>query len=98
MEHLHIPIPEDIPANRAVKLPPFCTTNPRSWFTNAEGVFRLRNIPYEESKFYNCLHALPEATINLIADLVKTVPLPVNPYTELRLLALAAPVCLLPEH
>jgi hypothetical protein len=41
-----------VTANRAVKLPPFKTTNPRSWFTSAEGVFRLRNIADEESRFY----------------------------------------------
>jgi hypothetical protein len=49
------------PANRAVKLSPLWTTNLRSWFTSAEGAFRLRNIADEESRFYNCLHALPEA-------------------------------------
>ncbi len=77
------------PANRAVKLPLFWTTNPRFWFTSAEGAFRLRNITDEESRFYNCLHALPEATVSLIADLVEADPIPVNPYMELccRLLA-----------
>jgi hypothetical protein len=52
---------EDAPpvANRAVKLPPFWTANPRAWFTSAEGAFRLCNIADEESRFFNCLHALP---------------------------------------
>jgi hypothetical protein len=79
MEHLHIPRPEVAQANRAVKQQPFWTTDPRSWFTRVEGAFWLCNIANKESKFYNCLHALPEATVNLIDDLVKTVPLPVNP-------------------
>ncbi len=78
------------PANRAVKLPPFWTTNPRSWFTSTEGAFRLRNIAHEESRFYNCLHALPETTVSLIDDLVEGDPLPANPYMGLRRRLLAA--------
>jgi hypothetical protein len=75
--------------NRAVKPPPFWTANPRAWFTSAERAFRLHNIADEESRFFNCLHALPEATVSLITDLVEADPLPVNPYMELcrRLLA-----------
>jgi hypothetical protein len=83
---------EDAPlaANRAVKLPPFWTANPRAWFTRAEGAFRLRNIADEESRFFNCLHALPERTVSLIANLVEADPLPANPYAELRRRLLAA--------
>jgi hypothetical protein len=83
---------EDAPpaANRAVKQLPFWTANPRAWFTSAEGAFRLRNIADEESRFFNCLHALPEATVSLIANLVEADPLPANPYTELRRRLLAA--------
>jgi hypothetical protein len=83
---------EDAPPanNRAVKLPPFWTANPRAWFTSAEGAFRLRKIADEESRFFNCLHALPEATVSLMADLVEADPLPANPYTELRRRLLAA--------
>jgi hypothetical protein len=45
MNHLEIPLPENTPhANRAVKLPPFWTTNLQSWFTSAEGKFQLHNI------------------------------------------------------
>jgi hypothetical protein len=72
------------PANRAVKLPPFWTTNPRAWFTSAEGAFRLRNIADEESRSFNCLHALLETTVSLIADLVEADPRPANPYTEIQ--------------
>jgi hypothetical protein len=83
---------EDAPPanNRAVKLPPFWTAYPRAWFTSAEGAFRLRNIADKESRFFNCLHALPEATVSLIADLVEADPLPANPYTDLRRGLLAA--------
>jgi hypothetical protein len=83
---------EEVPpaGNRAVKLPRFWTANPQAWFTSAEGAFRLRNIAEEESRFFNCLHALPETTVSLIADLVEADPLPANPYTELRCRLLAA--------
>ena len=83
---------EDAPPanNRAIKLPPFWTTSPRAWFASAEGAFQLHNIADERSRFFNCLHALPEATVSLIADLVEADPLPVNPYTELRRCLLAA--------
>jgi hypothetical protein len=90
MDHLDIPLPKDAPGNRAVKLPLFWTTNPRSWFTSAEGSFWLPNITNEESRFYNCLHALPEAIVSLIADLVEADPLPANQYTELHRCLLAA--------
>jgi hypothetical protein len=76
--------------NRAVKLPPFWTANPQAWFTSAEGAFRPRNITDEESRFFNCLHALPEATVSLIADLLEVDPLPANLYTELHRRLLAA--------
>jgi hypothetical protein len=49
-----------------------------------EGALRLCNIANEESRFYNCLHALPETTVSLIVDLVETDPLLPNPYMELR--------------
>jgi hypothetical protein len=79
-----------LPANRAVKLTPYWTANPRAWFTSAEGAFRMRNIADEESRFFNCLHALLETTVSLIADLVEADPLPANPYTELHRRLLAA--------
>jgi hypothetical protein len=83
---------EDAPpaANRAVKLPLFWTANQRAWFTSEEGAFLLCNIANEESRFFNCLHTLPEVTASLIADLVEVDPLPPNPYTELRRHLLAA--------
>jgi hypothetical protein len=77
-------------ANRAVKLPPFWLANPAAWFTTVDGTFELRGIVDERSKFFNTLHALPEATIVLIADLVEAVPLPAAPYTDLRRRLLAA--------
>ncbi len=63
------------PANRAIKLPSFWPANPRAWFTTAEGTFELWGIADERSRFFNSLHALPEATVVLIAGLVEAVPL-----------------------
>jgi hypothetical protein len=52
--------------------------------------FRLLNIADKQSRFFNCHHALPEATVSLITNLVEVDPLPQNPYTELRHCLLAA--------
>ncbi len=41
---------------------------------------------YEKFRFFNCPHALPDAMVVLIADLVEAVLLPSNPYMELRYL------------
>jgi hypothetical protein len=67
-----------------------CNANLRAWFTTAEGSFELRGIADERSRFFNSLHALSEATLVLIADLVEAVPLLENPYMELRRRLLAA--------
>jgi hypothetical protein len=63
------------PANKAFKLPPFWPTNPWACFTTAEGTFNLKGISDELSRFFNCLHAFPEATVVLIANLVEAVML-----------------------
>jgi hypothetical protein len=76
--------------NRAVKQPSFKTASPRVWFTSAEGAFRLRNIANEESRFNNCLHATPEVTVSLVADLVEADTLLMNLSMELRHRLLAA--------
>jgi hypothetical protein len=57
---------------------PFLPANPAAWFITAEGSIRLSNIADVESRFYNVLHALPEPTVVLIADLVEAVLLPAN--------------------
>ncbi len=48
------------PVKRAVKLLPFRSVNPAAWFAMAEDSFSLCNTAYEESHFFNVLHALPE--------------------------------------
>ncbi len=68
--------------NHHIKLPAFWPNNIISWFAMAEGQFVLRNVN-------NVLTALPEATINFVADFVEA-PLPADPYTQLRARLLAA--------
>ena len=67
-----------------IKLPPFWTANPRSWFVQAEGQFFLRGIVDELTRYYIVLAALPEDTVTLVADLVEADVPPPAPYTELR--------------
>jgi hypothetical protein len=90
MEHLEVPLPDDnIPpapveqCDQALALlsgPPIQGPDSRqqrrlpSWWGIAD----------ERSRFLNCLHALQEATVVLIADFVEDMSLPVNSYTELR--------------
>jgi hypothetical protein len=87
MDAHQIPLPKDdvLPAqaNRAVQLTPFWAPNLAAQCATAEGSYRLRNIAYEESCFFNCQQDFLDAMEVLIADLVETVPLPANPYMEL---------------
>jgi len=68
--------------NREVKLTSFWPSNPEAWFSAAEGKFYLRGIDDELAQFYNCLHALPEATVSIVSDLVARPP--ANPYQALK--------------
>jgi hypothetical protein len=88
MENDDVPPPP--PANNHhIKLPAFWPNNIISWFAMAEGQFVLRNVNDELIRYYNVLTALPEATINFVADFVEA-PLPADPYTQLRARLLAA--------
>jgi hypothetical protein len=61
---------EDTPPanNRAVKLPPFWTANPRAWFASAEGAFQLRNIADERSRFFNHFQVLYRTYITPLTE------------------------------
>jgi hypothetical protein len=65
------------------KLAPFWPNSPGTWFAQAEGQFHLRNVTGQLTRYYMVLAALPEATVDLVADLVES-ELPVDPYDELR--------------
>ncbi len=88
MENDDVPPPPPV-NNHHIKLPAFWPNNIISWFAMAEGQFVLRNMNDELIRYYNVLTALPEATINFVADFVE-VPLPADPYTQLRARLLAA--------
>jgi hypothetical protein len=77
-------LPPAPPVNHVVRLPAFWPSNPAAWFANADGQFALRGIADERVKYYNALTALPENTVNLIADFVEG-ELPADAYTQLRL-------------
>jgi hypothetical protein len=88
MENDDVPPPP--PANNHhINLPAFWPNNIISWFAMAEGQFVLRNVNDELIRYYNVLTALPEATINFVADFVEA-PLPADPYTQLQARLLAA--------
>jgi hypothetical protein len=82
----YIPPPSAAPplVNKSVKLPVFWPTNIAAWFASVEGVFELRRITEQRARYFNVLAALPEATVVLIADLIKTVPLPADPFDRLK--------------
>jgi hypothetical protein len=71
------------PPNYRSKLSPFWPSNPASWFAAAEGQFYLDNVTDERRKYYMVLNALPETTVDLIADLVEGA-LPEDPYEQLK--------------
>src|SRR5450830_939452 len=71
-------------ANNVVKLPVFWTSNPAAWFANADAQFALRGITCQRLRYLNTITALPEATVNLITDLVETEEIPADAYTQLK--------------
>ncbi len=88
MENDDVPPPP--PANNQhIKLPSFWPNNIISWFAMAEGQFVLQGVNDELIRYYNVLTALPEATINFVADFVEAL-LPADSYTQLRARLMAA--------
>ncbi len=67
-----------------MKLPPFWPTNPAAWFATVKRKFFHSGIDDEPARFYNCLQALPEATVILISDLLEANLLPAASYTALQ--------------
>ncbi len=84
-----MPPPPPPPLNHHIKLPAFWP-NIISWFAMAEELLAERQRLNDELiRYYNVLTALPEATINCVADFVAA-PLPADPYTQLRARLLVA--------
>src|SRR5450830_1354526 len=77
---------QQLPAagNNIVKLPGFWTSNPAAWFANADAQFALRGIACQRIRYLNTITALPEATVNLISDMVQMEEIPEDAYTQLK--------------
>ena len=56
-----------------LKLPPFWTTQPRSWFTQAEAQFIIRGIINDDTKYY-ILASLDQDTATRLLDLLENPP------------------------
>ena len=57
-----------------LKLPPFWTTQPRSWFTQAEAQFIIRGIVNDDTKYYYILASLDQDTAARLLDLLENPP------------------------
>lgn len=68
----------------ALKLPGFWTTNPVSWFSNAEANFRIKNIVSDSTRFFHIVQALDSDTsakVHRFVSLSDDIP---NRYTQLK--------------
>ena len=58
----------------SLKLPPFWTTHPRSWFAQAEAQFVIRGIVTDDTKYYYILASLDQDTATRLLDLLDNPP------------------------
>ena len=58
----------------SIKLPPFWTTHPRSWFAQAEAQFAIRGIVTDDTKYYYILASLDQDTATRLLDLLDNPP------------------------
>ena len=63
-----------IQAAVAVKLPPFWTEDPSTWFAQAEAQFHLRGVSSDETKLYYVVAALDQTTARRLLDIIRTPP------------------------
>jgi hypothetical protein len=54
-----------------LRLPPFWSDTPRSWFTMAEAQFRLRNVVDDNDKYLSVVTALPREAFHMVAHIVE---------------------------
>ena len=67
----------------SVKLPPFWTTTPESWFTNVEGQFHVKGITSSLTKYYHCVQSFNQEMSVQFSDICSS-PIPVEPYETLK--------------
>jgi len=58
----------------AIKLPEFWTSNPNTWFAQAEAQFIIKNITSSLTKFYHVVAVLPQSVATNLADLIVKPP------------------------
>ena len=68
----------------SLKLPPFWAAEPQIWFAQVEAQFALRKIVADETKYFNVLSALDQATASHLKDFI------INPPKEDKYEALKA--------
>jgi len=88
IDPLDVPLPEDdvplpLQQPRDVKLPPFWTMRPRTWFICVEGRFRICGIIDEQARFDHVMTAIPPEMVSQVLDLIKAAPED-NPYTYFK--------------
>lgn len=66
-----------------VRLPPFWTKNPRSWFCQVEAQFHLRRISTQLSRYYHVVSHLPIELVDELDD-VLSLPPPEDAYDNLK--------------
>ena len=67
----------------ALKLPTFWTSQPETWFTQAEAQFNLRGITEDSTKYYYVVAALDQETASRLMDLISKPP-ETEKYTKLK--------------
>ena len=68
-------VPDPIPLTTiSMKLPTFWTDSPEVWFIQAEAQFENKLIKASQTKFRNCVAALPQDVACRLLDLVRAPP------------------------
>ena len=70
------PPPPPLPTSGHVKLSPFWPQAPALWFAQAECTFTVKNVAAQFDRYCHVEAALPHESLRLVADLVKSPPLP----------------------
>jgi hypothetical protein len=67
-----------------LRLPPFWSDAPRSWFTMAEAQFRLRNMVDDNNKYLSVVAALPCEAFHMVAHIVEREEQPEDSFQQLK--------------
>lgn len=66
-----------------IKLPPFWTSSPETWFIQAEAQFNIGRIQKDSSKFYYVIASLPQDVADSIHDILQNPP-EINQYDAIK--------------